>query len=224
MGEPTISLVIPCFNSARYVGEAIASAFAQTRPPDEVIVVDDGSEDDCGSVLRALGAAVRHVRQENQGIGGARNTGISMAGGDIVAFLDADDLWPKDSLAVRLEMMTADPGLDYVFGKVVEFQDVAGRYREIAIPGRLMGSVLVRRRVFDQIGAFDPALRMGETIDWMARAEATGCRSAQTETVVLRRRMHGTNTVIRLKGAHNEYLQVLRAAIERRRSPVGSSG
>ncbi len=224
MREPRVSLVIPCFNAESYVGEAIASALAQTRLPDEIIVVDDGSEDDSGRVVRAFGEAVRYVWQENQGIGGARNTGLANATGEIVAFLDADDLWPVDSLASRLAILAADPGVDLAYGKVVEFQDVGGRYRELSIPGRLAGASLVRRPVFDRIGAFDPALRIGETIDWVARAEAAGCRSGRTDTVVLRRRMHGTNTMIRLKGARNEYLQVLRAAIERRRGPVGTSG
>jgi glycosyltransferase involved in cell wall biosynthesis len=224
VGEPTISLIIPCFNAERYVGEAIASALDQSRPPDEIIVVDDGSGDDSSRVVRAFGASVRYVWQENRGIGAARNAGMAMAGGDILAFLDADDLWPKDSVATRLAVLMADPGLDFAYGRVAEFQNGGARYRELSLSGRLAGATLIHRRVFDRIGVFDPALRMGEMIDWVARAEAAGCRSARTEAVVLRRRMHDGNTMVRLKGARNEYLQVLRAAIERRRSPVGTAG
>lgn len=224
MVEPTVTLVIPCYNAGSYVGEAIDSALSQTRPPDEIIVVDDGSEDDSSRVVRGFGDKVRYAWQENRGISGARNTGIAMASGSVVALLDADDLWPPDSLTVRLELMAGNPDVDLVYGRVVEFQGDQRQYRQISRPGRMAGAILVRRPVFERIGLFDASLRIGEMIDWVARADAAGCLSAVTDSVVLLRRLHGANTVIQGKTGHSEYLQVLRAVIERRRSVVGSSG
>src|SRR2546423_7727277 len=93
----TVSVVVPAYNYARYLPQAIDSALGQTHPPLEVIVVDDGSTDDTPRVLDAYGDRIRAVRQANQGAGAARNAGIAVARGEYVAFLDSDDLWRPDN-------------------------------------------------------------------------------------------------------------------------------
>ncbi len=89
--SPTVSLVIPAYNAEAYLREALDSAFAQTRPPDEVIVVDDGSGDRTPEIAASYGDRVRLLRQPNRGEAAARNTGVRVARGDLIAFLDADD-------------------------------------------------------------------------------------------------------------------------------------
>jgi glycosyltransferase involved in cell wall biosynthesis len=106
----TISVVIPCYNGAKYLREALDSVLAQTLPPLEVIVVDDGSTDDSAAIAESFGPPVRVIRQSNQGESVARNRAIGEAKGEWVAFLDADDLWLPEKLAEQAKLMTPSIG------------------------------------------------------------------------------------------------------------------
>ena len=221
----TVSVVIPCFNAAAYIDAAIDSVLAQTQRCAEVIVVDDGSNDASAAVIARYASRVAYVYQPNQGISAARNRGIALSTGSLLAFLDADDLWPDDSLELRRRALSDDADLDYSFGWVEPFvsPDLPDRLRAAirhpgaTQPGRLAGSLLVRRRIVDQVGGFDGRFRIGETIDWLARVDAAGFRARDVGKVVLRRRVHGGNTVLRERQMQGDYLRVLRAAIDRRR-------
>lgn len=107
MGSPLVSVVIPTWNRAREVPEAIASVLAQSYRPIEVIVVDDGSTDETPAVLDSYGGAIRVIRQENAGVSAARNTGIRAAHGRFIAFLDSDDLWMPTKLERQVALMRA---------------------------------------------------------------------------------------------------------------------
>ena len=105
---PSISAIIPVYNRAHCIGRALDSVLAQTRPVDEILVVDDGSGDDLASALSPYAAAVRVIRHpSNRGAGAARNTGIAKAKSDYVAFLDSDDTWHSDKTARQMEFMSA---------------------------------------------------------------------------------------------------------------------
>ena len=112
----TISVIIPAYNYARYLAEAIDSALGQTYAPLEVIVVDDASTDDTPRVLAAYGQRIRAIRQPNGGAGAARNTGIAAARGEYVAFLDADDVWLPRKLELQMALFDADPALGLIHG------------------------------------------------------------------------------------------------------------
>jgi glycosyltransferase involved in cell wall biosynthesis len=103
----SVSVVIPCYNGAKFLRETIASVLAQTHPVLEVLVVDDGSTDDSASIAEGFGPPVRVIRQPNQGESVARNRGIAEAKGEWVGFLDADDKWASDKLAVQIGMISA---------------------------------------------------------------------------------------------------------------------
>ena len=91
-----ISVIIPTYNYGRFIKEAVESVLKQTFPVAEIIVVDDGSTDNTEEIVKALGEKVRYIKQENNGVGAARNNGVKNSYGDLIAFLDADDLWlPK---------------------------------------------------------------------------------------------------------------------------------
>lgn len=105
--EPRISVVIPAFNREKTIGRAIESALAQTRPPFEIIVVDDGSSDSTAAVVTAFRDSVRYVRQPNAGASAARNRGVELAGAPWVAFLDSDDYWFDDHLERMAEAIVA---------------------------------------------------------------------------------------------------------------------
>jgi glycosyltransferase involved in cell wall biosynthesis len=211
-----ISVLIPCYQSARFLGAAIESALRQTVPPWEIVVVDDGSTDDSAGVVRRCGGSVRYVTQEHAGIVAARNHALQLAGAPLIAFLDADDVWPVDSLALRVAAMTAEPYAEVVAGRLQRFAGDVVDTPDAAAAARVAGTMLIRRDVFDRIGVFDPTLRVGETMDWVARAVHAGVRIVEIDHHVLHRRVHDANTVRRVP-VESDYLRVLRQAISRRR-------
>ena len=222
----TLSVVIPCYNAGAYLSEALVSALEQVPSPDEVLVVDDGSTDGSLGVAERFGDRVRCVRQEQQGAAVARNHGLSLARGDVIAFLDADDLWPAGSLAARLAVLDTHPDVDIAAGLVKQFisPELPDDVRRTLVcsdevsRGRLVGSMLIRRRAFDRIGGFDPSFKMAEAVDWVARADLAGLTSRIIDEVVLLRRVHTTNTTTRLKADNRDYVRMLKASIDRRRA------
>mgnify|MGYP001267181171 CR=1 FL=1 len=214
-GISSISVVVPAYNAERYLAEAVDSVLNQAVPPGEVIVVDDGSTDATGDIARSFGPPVRVMTRPNGGIGAARNSALSEVTGDLLAFLDADDVWPIDRTGLLVERLESDGSLDGVFGAVVEFGE--GIEDKPAVPAPLASSMLIRRASFERVGPFREDIRVGEFIDWYARADERGLRFAQIGAVVLRRRLHETNTGRLQRDARPDYVRVLRAALQRRR-------
>ena len=120
--EALVSVIIPVRNGEAYLGAAIESVLAQTIPPLETIVVDDSSTDGSARVARSFGERVRYTSQPRGGSAAARNRGIQLARGNFFGFLDADDVWLPEKLAIQTAAFAADPELDLAFGLVVEFR------------------------------------------------------------------------------------------------------
>ena len=222
-----ISVMIGVYNAAPYLGEAIESALAQTRPPFEVIVVDDGSTDGSGDVARSFGSSVMVVSQENAGNGSARNHAVRLASGDLFAFLDADDRFTPDKLALQSRALEADEELDVVFGHVREFispeltEEQRGLVRPPApepMAWTAPNLMLIRRASFMRVGPFAEDLKVGVTVDWYARATEAGLRSEMLPDVLLERRLHLTNNGLRERDSRAQYLHVLKASLDRRRA------
>jgi glycosyltransferase involved in cell wall biosynthesis len=172
----TISVVIPSYNCGSTLARSIASALAQTYPPLEVIVVDDGSTDDTAAVAGSFGPAVRYIRQPNAGPSAARNTGLRAAAGEWIALLDADDTWAPRKLELQSAalMKTRDAVLAYT-GFVLRYDDGCRRIKAIVAAERCWpllryrncvphSSVLVRREAMIAAGGYDETLRTCE--DW----------------------------------------------------------
>jgi glycosyltransferase involved in cell wall biosynthesis len=227
---PRVSTVIPCHDGERYVAEAIRSALAQPCTPHQVIVVDDGSSDRSPEIVRSFGGAVRLERQPRGGAARARNLGAGLATGRYLAFLDADDLWVPDTLPRLLAVLEADRSLGIAFGKMQQFVSpelppesrLQFRFSPEPVPARLCGSVLVRRDVFARVGALSAELASGEFIDWLSRAEHLGVRAAAVDALVLRRRLHHWNHGVVRRDANLDYLRVVKAALDRRRSAAST--
>jgi glycosyltransferase involved in cell wall biosynthesis len=221
-----VSVLIPAYNTAPYIGEAIESVFAQTYRPIEVVVVDDGSDDGTDAVARGYGDRIRFERLEHGGIGRARNRAVELAQGDYLAFLDADDRFVPTKLEQQVAAVESDPELDMVFGYIREFispdlppeTQAAMRQPVPASPWMAPNVMLVRREAFERVGPFATDLRVGEGVDWYARASEAGLKGLTLDEVVVERRLHGQNTGLRERHSHSDYLQVVRSALLRRRA------
>lgn len=180
-----VSVIIPTWNRASFVSEAIQSVLKQTRHDFELIVVDDGSTDNTREVVAKYGSRVRYIYQANQGVSAARNTGIRLAQGEYLAFLDSDDLWQKRKLAVQLEAMQAEPSVKICYTNEIwrrdgkhlnqkkKHQKYSGWIFEPMLPLCLISasSILLAREVFDEVGVFDENLPVCEDYDlWLRLA------------------------------------------------------
>jgi glycosyltransferase involved in cell wall biosynthesis len=146
MSEPKVSVIIPAFRAARTIGRAVDSLLAQSRPPEEILVVDDGSPDDLDGALSRYAARIEIIKKPNGGAASARNLGIERSRGDLLAFLDADDYWEPSKLERQLEILRAHPEVVLVAGRF--FAQPPGGERSGPCPevaARHLGRVLVAR-------------------------------------------------------------------------------
>ena len=220
---PLVTVVIPVWNGARFIGEAIENVLSQNYPSLEIIVVDDGSTDDTAEVVRRLPCDVRYFRQENSGPAAARNRGIRDSSGDLIAFLDADDLWSEDHLQLLVREMTERPELDVVHGhaQLLTYVAETGAYEYTGSPEEAfpyyIGAGLYRKRAFDRVGLFDRTLRFGEDTDWYTRAREKGARMERLDLVTLLVRRHGENMTEDRKEIELSMLRVFKKALDRKR-------
>ncbi len=215
-----ISVIIPAYNAARYVTEALRSVSVQSSPCEEILVVDDGSTDETRQVVKKLHEkAVRLVLAEHQGVSAARNLGVKEAQGDLLAFLDADDLWEKDKLRIQQQILTEQPELDGVFGHVTQFVspelslEQSKKFSVLPgpMPGYHAGCLLIKRTSFLEVGGFREELQSGEFIDWFIRAKERGLRFFMPDQVLMHRRIHGENSVLKNKEQlYRDYFQIIR--------------
>ena len=205
----TIAAVVPAYNEEAWIGEALASILGQTDPPDEVIVVDDGSTDGTAREVEAFGAAVRLVRQENAGCPAAFNTGFAAAGSDYVALCPADDIWEPRKLEWQREALRAHPEVDVAFAAAQAFGPKQVSIDEFDFDGVLDGdslrrtlfarnvipdpSAVVRRELHERLGGYRPDLSGGEDYEFWFRALRHGARFYADPRVVVSLRQHGGN-------------------------------
>lgn len=223
MSEPLISVVTPFFDNASYVVEAVESALAQTHTRIEVVLVDDGSTDGGWEAVQAYADRATLIRQENQGAGPARNAGIAAATGELIAFLDADDLWEPMKLERQVAALGADPSLDVVTTMVREFlsPELDPATAPLAPapeprPGAIPSAMLMRRAAVETVGAFNGS-RSGHWADWWTRFVDAGLRSATIDEVLTHRRLHLTNLGYQHRAGRAVYLRALKASLDRRR-------
>jgi glycosyltransferase involved in cell wall biosynthesis len=178
-----VSIIIPAYQSAGTIAEAVNSALAQTFNDIEIIVVDDGSTDSLSENLEQFAGKIIYLRQSNKGAAAARNEGIKYASGEIIAFLDADDIWLPEKLALQLPLFEKNPQVGAVFGNVfflVRDRIQPKTYFDLYAPSRgdiflslftrnfiPMPSVLVRRKALEQAGLFDESCHAEDYKLWL---------------------------------------------------------
>lgn len=228
MSDLRVSCIVPTYNGAAFLAEALDSICAQTRAPFEILVADDGSTDDTLAVAARYGDRVRVVAQPNAGPAAARNFGVRETQGELLAFLDQDDLWHPEKLARQLGRFEARPDLELSVAHVQRFwtsdlRDQEERYREHKVskplPGYITGTFLVRRHLFTTVGPFNADVRFGDSMEWVLRAMERGVVSELLPDVLLRHRMHGDNlSQAEASGSRDEFLRILKASLDRKRA------
>ena len=209
---PFFSIVIPAYNAACHIGDALSSVLAQTIHNYEIIVVNDGSPDtpQLESELEPYLNDITYIKRENGGPAAARNSGILAAKGEYVAFLDSDDMWMPSHLADMMQVLQRDPTLDLVYGDTVNFGDLAeeGATTMGANPSEglatfeslvlckctvVSSTVVARRQAVVDAGMFDETFIQGEDFDLWARLAYHGGRIDYRKHIHARRRIHKGN-------------------------------
>jgi glycosyltransferase involved in cell wall biosynthesis len=212
--NPLVSVVIPVFNGERFLREAVRSVLDQQYAPLEIIIVDDGSTDGTATVARSLPATVRYLHQPNQGPAAARNRGIEQAQGGLIAFADADDLWPPAKLELQLPYLINDPGVEIVMGRVQLLSETGLTESAFSVN---LGCAVIRKSVFDRVGLFDETMRYSEDVDWFMRARESGAAIMTIDAVTLFYRQHEQNMTRGKSTSELNVLKALKRSLDRRR-------
>jgi len=224
MTVPGVSVIIPVHDGAKYLPAAIRSALDQSHPPLEVIVVDDGSGDGSADVARSF-AGVRVIEQENRGCAQARNRGIEVARGELLAFLDADDVWAPGKLELQGALMTSQPELGYTLTHqritvepgLPKPAWLRPELLERPSVGYLPSTLVARRWVFDRVGGFDPSYRLSSDVEWFTRAKDAGIAMQILPDVLVTRLAHGGNLSAEVPASTRALLRVFKTSIDRQR-------
>jgi glycosyltransferase involved in cell wall biosynthesis len=223
--HPLVSVIIPVYNGARYLREALESVFTQTYRPFEVIVVDDGSTDESGVIAQSFDD-VRYIHQANQGVAVARNNAIEAARGEFFAFLDQDDVWTPEKLTLQIAYLLSHPDVGYTLTQQQFFLEPGASlpawFRKDLLAsvhtGWVLGTLVVRRTAFEKIGNFATGYSAASDGDWFFRAKAAGISMAVVPELLLLKRIHGSNESARAKEILSELRRVVKSSLDRQRS------
>jgi len=222
--RPLVSVIIPVLDGERFVKDAVANVLSQNYPALELIIVDDGSTDRTAEIISQLPCDIRYFRQDNGGPAAARNRGIRDASGELIAFLDVDDLWPENSLSLLVDELSRDPEIDVVHGyaQLLGSNPENSTYEYLGNPKEAfryyIGAGVYRKSVFATVGLFDAALLFGEDTDWFTRARESGARIKRIEDVTLFVRRHGQNMTQGKNLVELNTLLLFKKALDRKRT------
>ena len=223
--SPTITVVIPVYNGEKFVGEAIQSVLQQQVSSVEILIVDDGSSDSTVEIVSKFGGRVRLIQQPNSGAAAARNRGIRDANAEILAFLDADDLFTPNKLSMQLHRLEQNSHVDIVIGQrkyLILENDQSDGVRFADYPDEHLslqfGCGLFRRKVFDRIGPLAENMKHCEDWDWFMRAREAPVSILMHRHVVLHQRIHTTNTTRQREVSRKFTLEMVRRSLARRRA------
>ena len=204
--------------------EAVESVRQQKYHPLEIIIVDDGSTDETAKIASSFGGEVKYMYQKNSGPAAARNQGLALARGNVVGFLDVDDLWTKGSLGVQLSFLLKEPSAGIVLGYTQFIREKISRggvssfaaYAE-PWPSLHLSSAIIRKSVFDKIGGFDEEQKYCDDVDWFLRAQEAGISMVIHQGVTSFYRRHRDNLTNKTEIDRRYFLAALKKSIDRRR-------
>lgn len=232
---PKVSVVIPTYNYADFIGEAIESILAQTYPVSEIIVVDDGSTDETEQVVARFGDKISYIKKENGGVCSARNTGIKNSTGDFVAFFDADDISYPTRIEKQLAKFAEDAETGLVHCGIREIdaqgnsvqQNLEGKEGWVADDMLLLkpviigpgGTIMVKREAFQAVGVFDERLEIYEDWEFCYRV-ARKFKIGFVPEVLLDYHLHGKNSHSNLKKMERSLLIAFKKAFDTKEESV----
>ncbi len=223
--KPLVSVIIPVYNGEAFLGEAIASIKQQSHHPLEIIIVDDGSTDGTAKIATNFNADVNYLYQQNSGPPAARNNGLRIAKGNVIGFLDADDLWADNKLELQLSILAENPSVEIVLGHtqyirvregVKESQPKFEKYPD-KWPALSFGGAIIRKSAFDKVGLLDEGLPYNDDVDWFLRAKELGISMIIHQDVTQYYRRHEQNITNQSNLNHSYFVSAFKKSLDRRR-------
>lgn len=212
MKSPTVSVIIPVYNCPEFIKNTLESVFNQTYSDYEIIVINDGSTDNTHEVLQQYIDKIKYFHQENQGVGVARNYGLKIAEGELIAFLDQDDIFLPDKLAKQVNIFNSEPNI-HILHSAWELIDAQGKKLDnIQLPWQkinidqldlegwlqwkpvLLSAMMFRKSCLEKAGNFDPRFAQACDVDLMLRMLLAGYQVKWQPTVTTLYRQHNHNT------------------------------
>jgi glycosyltransferase involved in cell wall biosynthesis len=217
---PLITVIIPTYNGAKFIAQAINNVFKQNYPSLELIVIDDGSTDNTEEIVNSLLVNLLYVKQANKGPAAARNRGLKNANGSLIAFLDVDDHWPNNFLNRYSEELMANPNIMVMrgFGQLFRYTQ-KGTKEFLGNPAEsylhYIGAALYRKEAFEVVGLFDDDMMYGEDDDWHIRATEKNLSIRRKEEVSLLVQRHSSNMTLQKKMLSSARLKVFKKKLNR---------
>jgi glycosyltransferase involved in cell wall biosynthesis len=235
---PLVSVIIPVYNGAEFLEEAVSSVRRQEYGPVEIILVDDGSTDATPDVAARLTGnanafcSISYICQENHGAPAARNRGLERARGQFVTFLDADDLWLVHRLEIQAPLLIEHPDYDVVIGNLQSVRHVAEPDGTVTLaaltpphPALSLATCLIRRSAFERAGVLDERQRYADDVEWLLRAREAGLQLVFHADPVLLYRRHANNITNDTDANIKYVIRALhRSAVRQRRRQDDQSG
>ena len=220
----SVSVILIVRNGEPFIAEALGSVFRSETKPAEVLVIDDGSTDRTVEIAGGF-PRTRVVAHRATGTANARNQGIEMARGDLIAFISHDDIWEAGKLDCQVGFMRLNPEVGYTVTMVRHFLDGGARIPEgfraellgKPVPGMIPEALVARKQVFRQVGLFDSSYSVSEDTDWFARARDAKVPMAVLPRVLVSKRVHGTNASLTTPSINALLLRAMRGSIRRKR-------
>jgi glycosyltransferase involved in cell wall biosynthesis len=224
MQQPLVSVVMAVKNGERFLAAGLDSVAAQSYRNFEIVVVDGHSTDRSAAIAAAYPQA-RFITQDGAGLSAAWNTGVRAARGELIAFLDHDDLWAPHKLDAQVAHLLAHPEAQYVVAQVRFFLEPGcavppGFKPELFgqdLMGRIPGTLMARRALFAQLGDFNEGLKIAGDVEWFVRAKDRGVAMGYVPEVLLHKRIHEANLAADALANSRELLSLLRESINRQR-------